>query len=101
MTPIGRLRTIGLLEGTSFLLLLGIAMPLKYMFGLPLAVKVAGWAHGLLFVLLCVALAHAARTARWTLPRTAGVFIAALLPFGPFVIDGRLKREDTAIQTPR
>lgn len=93
-TAIGRLRVVGLLEGTSFLVLLGIAMPLKYLLGLPLAVKLVGWAHGLLFVLFCVALAQAARSGSWSLLRAASVFVAALLPFGPFLIDSRLKRED-------
>jgi integral membrane protein len=99
-TTIGRLRVIGLLEGTSFLILLGIAMPLKYMFGLPFAVKLVGWAHGLLFVLFCVALAQAAVSARWSVLRAASVFVAALLPFGPFLIDGRLKREELALRPP-
>jgi integral membrane protein len=43
-------RTIGYAEGISLLVLLGIAMPLKYLAGYPLAVKYTGWAHGLLFV---------------------------------------------------
>jgi integral membrane protein len=98
-TPIGRLRAVGLFEGASFLLLLAVAMPLKYFAGMPLAVKVAGSAHGVLFLLFCAALAHASLSSRWSFSRSAAVFVAALLPFGPFVIDARLKREDSASAT--
>src|SRR5687767_2437690 len=70
-TPIGRLRLVGLSEGVSFLLLLGVAMPLKYIAGLPIFVKVVGWVHGGLFVLFCVALVHAATKRRWPLLRLA------------------------------
>jgi integral membrane protein len=95
-TPIGRLRAIGITEGISYLVLLGIAMPLKYFAGLPIAVKITGWIHGALFILFCVALAHAWRSSGWPITRAIGVFIAALIPFGTFAIDGRLKREDEA-----
>ena len=97
-TSIGRLRTIGLIEGISFLVLLGVAMPLKYFAGLPQAVTVVGWLHGLLFITFCIALTQAHQEAKWTVSRTGGVLVAALLPFGPFVIDGRLRKEDEALQ---
>jgi integral membrane protein len=90
-TPVTALRAIGLVEGVSFLLLLGVAMPLKYLAGMPLAVKVLGWAHGVLFIVFCAALLRAVVAARWPLARGAIVFGAALLPFGPFVIDRRLR----------
>ncbi|KKJ79704.1 putative membrane protein YdzA, partial [Bacillus subtilis] len=45
-TPIGRLRTMGFIEGMSLLILLFIAMPLKYWAGLPLAVTIVGSVHG-------------------------------------------------------
>ncbi|MGN6531837.1 MAG: DUF3817 domain-containing protein, partial [Ginsengibacter sp.] len=48
---IRQLRWIGIAEGISFLLLLGVAMPLKYLYDFPVAVKVTGWIHGLLFIL--------------------------------------------------
>ncbi|HTO03360.1 MAG TPA: DUF3817 domain-containing protein, partial [Opitutus sp.] len=48
-TPLSRLRFIGWWEGVSFLVLLGIAMPLKYLAGEPAAVRVVGMAHGILF----------------------------------------------------
>lgn len=92
-TPIGRVRGAGIAEGISFLLLLGVAMPLKYFAGLPQAVTAIGWLHGALFVLLCAVLADATRRLRWPWRRAALVFCAALVPFGPFVIDRRLARE--------
>ena len=95
--PVSLLRAVALAEGVSFLVLLGVAMPLKYFAGLPQAVKVAGWVHGVLFVLVCAALAWTARVARWPVGRTAVVLVAALLPFGPFVVDGRMKRHEAEV----
>ena len=91
-----RLRSLGKIEGISYLLLLGVAMPLKYFADLPMAVKVVGWAHGILFVALCLVLFQVWRDRSWTWKRAAMVFVAALLPFGPFVIDERLKAEEDA-----
>ena len=93
-TAVGRLRAAGMVEGVSFLLLLGVAMPLKYFAGMPLAVKIAGWTHGLLFMAFCVFLLVAHGERRWPMRWTAQIFVAALLPFGPFVIDRRLRAED-------
>jgi integral membrane protein len=88
------LRRVAFAEGVSFLLLLGIAMPLKYWAGIPLAVKVVGWAHGVLFVALLLALARAKYRAGWSFGYAGWIVVAALLPFGPFVIDRRLQREE-------
>ena len=55
-TSIGRLRAIGLAEAISFLMLLGIAMPLKYFADFPRAVTIAGWLHGVLFMAFFIAL---------------------------------------------
>jgi integral membrane protein len=93
-TPIGRLRLVGIVEGISYLVLLGVAMPLKYLAGMPLAVRWVGWAHGVLFVLFCLTLLGAMRAHRWSLARAAWVFVAGLVPFGTFAIDGRLRREE-------
>lgn len=92
-TAVGRLRAVGMVEAVSFLLLLGVAMPLKYFAGMPLAVKIAGWIHGLLFIAFAVCLLVAQGERRWPMRWAAMVFVAALLPFGPFVIDRRLKNE--------
>lgn len=91
-TPLGRLRLVGMLEGVSFLALLGIAMPLKYFAGQPEAVRVLGMAHGVLFLAYALALVHAHLEYGWPVKRSALVFLAAFLPFGPFVVDRRLLR---------
>ena len=93
-TTVGRLRAAALVEGASFLLLLGVAMPLKYFAGMPLAVKIAGWTHGLLFLAFCLLLLVAHGERRWPMRWTAMIFVAGLLPFGPFLIDRRLKVDD-------
>jgi len=92
-TPIGRLRAVGWMEGASFLLLLGVAMPLKYLADMPMAVKVVGWAHGVLFIAFCAALLQTMRNRRWAIGRAALGLVAALLPFGTFVFDRSLQRE--------
>lgn len=92
-TPLGRFRVIGIIEGISYLVLLGIAMPLKYFLDMPAAVKIAGSLHGLFFVLYILALAHVTLKNRWSILRVIGAFIASLLPFGNFVLDARLRNE--------
>ncbi len=89
-SPIPFLRKVALAEGVSFLLLVGVAMPLKYLAGMPQAVKVVGWLHGILFITFCLALLRTWLIARWPIGRCAGLFIAALLPFGPFIADRRM-----------
>lgn len=89
--PVSWLRRVSLAEGVSFLLLLGIAMPLKYLAGVPQAVTVAGWAHGLLFMLVMHALFQAMSLEGWTVRKSAAVVVAALLPAGPFVLDRRMR----------
>jgi integral membrane protein len=89
--PIARLRTIALIEGISFLILLFIAMPLKYIWGQPQAVRIVGMAHGILFVIFCVALLYVTIIAKWPLSRAALLFLASIIPFGPWLIDRRMK----------
>jgi len=94
-TSLGRLRVIGWWEGASFLLLLGVAMPLKYYFGHPEYVRVIGMAHGGLFLLYLAAAGQAAMVQEWTWRRTGLVFLASLLPAGPFVLEAKLLRGET------
>ena len=89
---VDRLRLVAFLEGVSFLLLLGVAMPLKYLAGLAVAVRIAGALHGGLFLLFCLLLVLVMRERRWSLGRGAAGLLASLIPFGTFVIDARFKR---------
>ena len=91
-TPLGRLRVVGWWEGWSFLLLLLVAMPLKYFADWPLGVRVLGTAHGGLFLLYLVAAIQAAVEYGWTWKRAALVLVASVLPAGPFIVDARVLR---------
>jgi len=82
-----RFRTIGTLEAVSFLVLLGIAMPLKYIYGLKIAVRIAGSIHGALFIAYAITANSLAHEERWPGKKLAAALIAAVLPFGPFVFD--------------
>ena len=81
------LRLLALLEGISYLVLLGIAMPLKYYYDKPNAVKLVGMAHGILFVLYCINLLIVHVKFKWNMGKTIGAFIASLIPFGTFYAD--------------
>ncbi len=77
-----RFRTISFIEGISFLVLLFIAMPLKYLAGIPLAVKIVGMTHGILFILFVIALYKSVREYNWQNKMTIKLFIYSLIPFG-------------------
>jgi integral membrane protein len=86
-----RLRLVGTIEGTSTLVLFFVAMPLKYMGGIPLAVSLVGPIHGVLFILLAVMFLLAIE--RVPISKRLGLagIAAAFVPFGPFVLDRWLK----------
>jgi integral membrane protein len=87
-----RFRWISLIEGTSFLILLLIAMPLKYMWDYPMVVTYVGWAHGVLFVIYIYTVFPTAHKLQWNFSRTFFALIASVLPFGPFIFDRNLKK---------
>ena len=91
-SKISWLRLTAFLEGVSFLILLGIAMPLKYVWGMPEWVRAVGMAHGLLFVayVALVAVIHAEDD--WAYRKTALALVASLVPFGTFWADVKLFR---------
>ena len=90
-------RKIAFAEGVSYILLLFIAMPMKYFFDQPAAVKYVGWAHGVLFIAYVVFLLACWSKYKWSFQRVAFFFVASLLPFVPFVVERRLKKEDAAL----
>ena len=85
-------RISAIAEGLSYLALLFVAMPLKYLYGMPEAVRIVGAIHGGLFVVFVALLLAVYLRKTMTLKQCAGAFIASLLPFGAFVFDSYIKR---------
>ena len=86
------LRLLALVEGVSTLVLFGIAMPLKYFAGLPLAVTIVGGIHGGLFTALAIMFLLAVRKVPMSRGLAATGIVAAVFPGGPFLFDKRLAR---------
>ena len=98
-TSLDRFRLVAFLEGLSFLVLLFVAMPLKYLAGLPQAVRVVGMAHGVLFVAFVLLLVQVAVERGWSVRRVAAAFGASLGPCGTFALDRSLAREAATVRT--
>lgn len=88
-------RFIGILEGSSLVILLFIAMPLKYWFNMPQAVTIIGTIHGYIFLVYMVAIVYAMIAVKWPFRFTIGAVLSAFIPFGNFVLDSRLKGLET------
>lgn len=89
-TSLGRLRIVAFLEGVSFLVLLGIAMPLKYLADMPEAVRFVGMAHGVLFIAYVWLLFVVGIDRKWSWTNMGLGFIASLIPFGTFWADAKI-----------
>ena len=96
MTQIRAFRIISLAEGISLLVLLFIAMPMKYFMGMPEVVRIVGSIHGGLFVLYVVVLAVIHFTQRWSFLFSLGALVASFIPFGTFVLDKYLRKKEIA-----
>lgn len=90
-------RMIGIAEGISFLVLLLIAMPIKYYFRIPEAVKIVGWIHGALFISYIYFAIKVAVALKKNIGWCLKAFIAAFIPLGTFVTDKQLKKEENAL----
>jgi len=77
-------KLISTFEAISFLVLLGIAMPLKYVLDMPEAVRYVGMAHGILFVLYIGGAYYLYEKLNWSFKTFAIVSLCSVLPFGPF-----------------
>lgn len=89
---LGRFRIAGLVEGASLIILLFIAMPLKYVLGYPMAVTVAGSAHGILFIGYILFTIYITYKVRWSFKWFFGSCAAAFIPFGNAVLDRRIQK---------
>ena len=86
-------RRVAIAEGISFLTLLLIAMPLKYLAGWPYAVTVIGWAHGVLFVSYLLLALPSKKILGKRFPWLIKAFVASILPFGTFVLDKEVAKD--------
>jgi integral membrane protein len=95
-TSLGWLRIAAFLEGVSFLLLLGVAMPMKYLAGNPGMVRSVGTIHGFLFLAFLALLLMVKDKLDWPMRTAALAILAAVLPFGTFWADVKLFRRTSA-----
>jgi integral membrane protein len=93
LTVLSNFKKIALFEGISYVLLLFFAMPLKYIFSWPLAVKYIGALHGALFIIYTILLVFVFYKVKWTLRKTIGAFVISIVPFAAFWFDKRLDCE--------
>lgn len=95
-TPPARLRATAFLEGCSYVLLLGVAMPLKYFAGFPLAVTIVGAVHGALFVAFAGLTLAAMRKRGKPFSFGVRIGVASIIPFATFALDRELREDDEA-----
>lgn len=80
-------KIVALLEGISLLLLLFFAMPMKYIFELPIYVRTIGMAHGLLFIAYIILAIMNKIEAQWPIKKFLIICLASIIPFGTFYIE--------------
>lgn len=90
---LGLLRIIGFIEGVSFLVLIGIAMPLKYIWKMPAFNYSMGVTHGVLFILYIFFVFLVTYQMKWSLNKCFWALFASIVPLGTFVADKKLFRE--------
>lgn len=93
MNPIiSRFQKVALAEGWSFIILLFVAMPLKYFMDMPMAVRVVGMIHGILFIAYILFAIPLFSKLKWDIERLPVVIGASLIPFGTFWLDRKYLR---------
>jgi integral membrane protein len=99
LSQLRRMRAVSLLEGTTLLLLLGVAVPLKHLAGIPVATSIMGPIHGIAFVLYVWMLIQTISIGGWTRAAAARMVLAAFIPFGAFVNERALARRQASLAT--
>ena len=77
------------MEGVSFLVLMLLAMPLKYFFDMPQMVEIVGMAHGVLFITYLTGAAWMFKPMNWNIKILIIVIACSVLPFGPFYVENK------------
>ncbi|RXJ68183.1 hypothetical protein CRV08_07970 [Halarcobacter ebronensis] len=90
---LNRFRIISAIEGVSFLLLIFIAMPIKYLEGNPYPVKIFGMIHGILFIIFMLSLFQTKIKKCWNKGFMFQLFVLSLIPFGALLIEKRVKSQ--------
>lgn len=85
-TKAGRFKLIASLEGLSFLVLIGVAVPLKYLWGQPWLVQNMGLIHGILFILYLFQIIQNKIEFGWATRRTLLAMLLSMVPFGTFYV---------------
>lgn len=93
-SSVKKFRVASFVEGLSYLILLFVAMPIKYLGGNPIPVKIVGMTHGLLFFLFIFFLYMAASEHKWSKKFSLFAFVSSLVPFGMFFLDKHLKKKE-------
>lgn len=93
-TNIGRLRLLAYLEGISFILLLGVGMPLKYFYEIPKPNLYIGMIHGILFIIYLLWVIIVKTELKWSHSKTFWAMFAGFMPFGTFVADAKLFKKE-------
>lgn len=99
-TPIGRLRLISVLEAITYLVLLFIAVPVKYGADKPVLVQIMGPVHGTFFILYVIQTLDVRSKLKWDGAMTMKVLVAAVIPFAPFVVERRLRALESGAAAP-
>lgn len=94
-----RYRVLAYVVGTWLLVLVLVAMPIKYVGGNDKPVAIVGPIHGFLFIAYVLATADLARRCRWNLIRTGLVMLAGTIPFLSFVVERHTTRSVRAAQS--
>lgn len=94
---IRQLKIAAIAEGISYLLLLGITMPLKYWMDMPEPNMLVGYAHGLLFIWYVALVLIVAYRYRWPVFSTLLALAASLLPFATFYVEAKMLRDEALI----
>ena len=85
--------SLGRWEALSLIVLLGVAMPLKYIWDYPLGVRVVGTLHGLLFMAYVAVAAAFARRNQWGIPKLFRCWVASCLPLGTLFFERELSSD--------
>lgn len=92
-----RMRVASLLEGTTLLLLVFVAVPLKYLADLPMSTRIMGPVHGLAFLLYVWMLIQTVSGGGWSRKETVRMVVSAFIPFGAFLNERAVARRQAAL----